>query len=936
MKAKSLRTLVLLVFMQASLLFAQNKTGTVAGIVKSVTDLTNNQALEKIYIHIDKPYYAVGDTLWFKAYLFNAAYLNASAKSGIAYIEIANEQNQVVKRLMVSMYAGLGWGNITLNEKEFPQGNYYLKAYTNWMRNFDSHYIFEKSFYISSPGEKDMLINAKMSVEMALGKQKARVKLELNSVAQKPVRLTDFQLKVMQGSKVLYKDKVSSAVDGAVDFNFIIPEKADPNKLVVTLQGLKKDEENPVYNVPVVFNRPGNIDLQFMPEGGALVADLESRVAFKALAEDGNGAFVSGSVFNSKQQEVLAFTSAHLGIGLFHLRPAAGETYVARLKLPDGSFSKPYPLPAVKSSGIILNVINRFGADSLDVDIAATADLQPGNAGFYLIGQSRGVACYGALIAIDSKKTRVKVSKAIFPTGIARLTLLNADKQPLNERIVYIDHGDHLHIDMTGMKNIYATRDSIGLDFTVTDHSGKPVRASFSVAVTDDGQVKNDSLKNNTLKSAILLTSDLKGYIEDPGYYFPAVLTEAIWQRLDNLLLTQGWVNYDWKAVFSPAAVLPFAAEANFSVKGNVTNVFNKPLAKTEVILLSKKPSILKDTVTDKNGEFNFTNIFPADTAVYLIEAKNKKGKNYNVGVDVEEFKPPVFNNPMTTLMPWYVNIDSSRIKTINNYYLYKKEQDNQPGVNRLKEVKIIGQKVIKDSKNLNGNGGSDFALDQEDLQKADKTSLGDLLKKYYPGFGLFTKLANAKYPPAPPGFIYGYTINFAFFHLIIDGINIDFGYQGPLYTYDHYKYVEQYLDYYKAEDIKGIEVMKSSKYTAKYKRNFLGNYDPIIEHAFVEVTTHGGAGPFLKKTPGLYMYRPMAFAPQKQFYSPKYIAKPDKLFLDTRSTIYWTANIITDKDGKARFSFYTADKPGTYTLLMDGCDMNGDLESIQRKMIVK
>ena len=929
MKPKNRFILTTLFFLCLNSVFGQSEPRVVTDIIKSVTTFTESRASEKIYLQTDKPYYAAGDTLWFKAYLFNAAYLNEPTKSGIAYIEIANDQNRVVKRLMVSMLVGLGWGNITLNEKEFPQGNYYLRAYTNWMRNFDAHYIFEKPFYISSSAEKDMFINAKMDVTSEAGKEKAHIKLDLSSIDQKPVRLTDFQLKILYGNKVLHKDNMSSSIDGSMDFNFDVPEKTDPNKLAITLQHLKKAEENPVYNIPIIFNRPENIDLQFMPEGGSLVAGLDTHIAFKALAGDGNGASVSGSVFNSKQQEVLLFKSAHLGMGSFSFRPQAGESYIAKIKLPDGSYSKPYPLPPVQSSGIVLNVVNKWGADSLYITIAATSDLLAANADYYLIGQSRGVACYGALIPMDYKITKIKVSKSIFPTGVAHLTLLNADKQPLNERIVYIDQGDQLHINTHSIKKSYTTRDSVGLDFLVTDQDGKPVRASFSVAVTDYSQVKIDSLKNGTLKSNILLTSDLKGNIEGPGYYFPPVLTAEIWQHLDNLLLTQGWVNYDWQVAFQPDRQLPFSAETDFSVKGKVTNVFNKPVVKSEVIMLSKKPSFLRDTITDKDGRFNFTDIFPSDTAFYLIDAKNKRGKDFNVGVEVEEFQAPVFNNPPETLIPWYVNIDSTRIKTISNYYLYKREQDSLTGTHRLKEVKIIGQKIIKDSKNLNGDGGSDFALNEEELEKAGKTTLGDLIKKYYPGFNLFVDARS--HPPR-----YMYKINFNLFHLIIDGINIDFGSPYELYTYDHYIYVKQYLDYYTAEDIKGIEVMSTAKYSTSYTRRFEGMLAIPFDQIFVEVTTRGGSGPFLKKTPGLYVYRPLAFAPKKQFYSPRYVTKNDHLFVDARSTIYWTANVITDKGGKAGISFYTADKPGTYTLLIDGCDMNGNVESIRKKITVK
>ncbi|MEO6852144.1 MAG: hypothetical protein ABI203_05505, partial [Mucilaginibacter sp.] len=477
MKIKLFAMFVLLLFLHIQLSYAQK---AVTAITNPITKFTENLGTEKIYLHTDKPYYAVADTLWFKAYLFNAAYLTATEKSGIAYVEIANEQNQVVKRFMVAMYIGLGWGNIVLNEKEFPQGNYYLRAYTNYMRNFDQHYVFEKQFSIISPGEKDMLINAKINLKNIAGKRKASINLALTKIDQQPVRFADFQLNIVQGNKVWFKDKASTLIDGAIAFNFEVPEKTEFNKLSITLKDLKKPEDNPVYNIPLIFNRPENIDLQFMPEGGYMVTGLDNHIVFKALSEDGKSTFVSGSVYNSKQQEVLSFQSAHSGVGAFNLKPQPGETYTAKIKLPDGTYSKPYMLPTIKPSGFALKVMNAMDADSLEVNIAATQDLQATNAVYYLVGQSRSIACYGALLKLNKQQNIIKVSKALFPTGVARLTLLDAGQQPLNERIVYIDHDDHLHIQMLADKKYYAKRDSVGMAMIVTDKDGKPVQGSFS------------------------------------------------------------------------------------------------------------------------------------------------------------------------------------------------------------------------------------------------------------------------------------------------------------------------------------------------------------------------------------------------------------------------------------------------------------------------
>jgi len=545
-----LPVLLLTLVLQGQVTCAQNNTGSaLKHILNSLTLRADSQAIEKIYLHTDKIAYAAGDTIWFKAYLFNAAYFTAPKKSGIAYIEIANEKNVVVKRMMVPLYFGLGWGNISLNEKEFSQGGYYLRAYTNWMRNFDEHYIFKKQLYISSPGRQDVLITSNFSITKELEKQKAHITLRLNKVDQQLVLLNDFQLKVTEADKVWYKDKVQTNLSGLMDFNFDVPEKADRNKLNITLQTLSKNQEGPAYIVPLIFNRPENIDLQFMPEGGYMLPGINAHIAFKALNEDGKGTNVSGAIYDSKQQQVASFQSAHLGIGSFNLQPQAGESYTAKIKLADGTYSKAYPLPVVKASGFALKVANKLESDSLEVTITPAAGDQAGNAVYYLVGQSRNVACYGATLLMKGRAETVKVSKTVFPTGVARFTLLNAAQQPLNERIVYIDHGDGLHINITNDKKYYSKRDSVALDLMVTDKAGNPMQGSFSIAVTDDAQVKSDSLKINSLKSDLLLTSDIKGNIEDPGYYFPPVITARQWQDLDNLLLAQGWVNYDWPSV---------------------------------------------------------------------------------------------------------------------------------------------------------------------------------------------------------------------------------------------------------------------------------------------------------------------------------------------------------------------------------------------------
>src|SRR5271170_7530570 len=63
-------------------------------ITTAADTFRNKHPIEKLYLQFDKPYYAVGDTIWFKAYLFNATYPEPPEKSALFYVELANDSNK--------------------------------------------------------------------------------------------------------------------------------------------------------------------------------------------------------------------------------------------------------------------------------------------------------------------------------------------------------------------------------------------------------------------------------------------------------------------------------------------------------------------------------------------------------------------------------------------------------------------------------------------------------------------------------------------------------------------------------------------------------------------------------------------------------------------------------------------------------------------------
>lgn len=907
---------------------------SINNIIAKIDTFNNRMPAEKLYMQFDKPYYAVGDTIWFKAYLLNSN-LNYSRLSSRLYVEVLNDSSKVLRRMAFPMGIGITWGNISLDG--IREGSVSIRAYTNWMRNFGQDYFFNKAFYVSNPKKQTWLINAGSTLADA---NNIKMAMKFTSLDNQSTGLRPMNLRVMDGKKTLFKGSAQTTADGMLDVNFPLPDKTPVKNLVLIAQD--KDNKKQAA-IPVVTRRAKDVDVQFMPEGGYIVAGLPTHIGFKAVGDDGHGVKISGKIVNAAGEDIVSFASAYKGMGTLDLAPQAGDVYTAKIDLPGGQ-TKDVPLPAIKPSGTEVRVRNIATRDSMDVSVFLSADLVKPGSTYYLVGQSRGVVCFGAAIPTTKAFATMHVAKALFPTGIVHFTLLNAQSLPLNERLTFIDHHDNLKISIAPGKQNFAPHDSIPLKITVNDPSGKPVIGSFSVAVTDDSQVKTDSLNADNIMTRFLLSADLKGFVEDPAYYFSG--DKTAWQALDALLLTQGWIGYDWNAINAQPKPT-FKPEYEYTVNGYVGNLLNKPIANADVTLLATgRYSYVKDTLTNAQGRFVFKHFPPIDSATFVLQAMNKRHKVINAGITVDEnIAPEVIKANIPYAAPWYVNSDAAMLNYVKTNPTYHNDLDKAiygPQGRLLNMVTIRNQAIIKGSANLNDGGEADQVIDEQAIEDANKISLSELLEQKVKGF-------RVGYPPKKHDLTY--FLKDKKVRFIFDGIDLDKFYtpiepsEGVTMTNDHYTYIKGYLDYFTAEDIKGIEVMYSSNNVARYTNRNLTTDELLAENAagargsataFIEITTRSGNGPFTRKANGIYVYKPLKSTLPKEFYRPRYTAaNPTSKYGDLRSTIHWEPAVVTNKSGETRVSFFAADKPATYTITMEGGDLNGKVGYQTQKITV-
>ena len=135
---------ILLIFSTDSL-FAQE--------VDSVINIYGDQfQQEKIHIHFDKSVYNKGETIWFKAYLMAGA--EASNLSKTFYADWYDAKGQLIGHTLFPVSGSSAKGQFPLPEN-YLFTSLHLRAYTKWMLNFDSSFLFEKDIIVNQPPEKN-------------------------------------------------------------------------------------------------------------------------------------------------------------------------------------------------------------------------------------------------------------------------------------------------------------------------------------------------------------------------------------------------------------------------------------------------------------------------------------------------------------------------------------------------------------------------------------------------------------------------------------------------------------------------------------------------------------------------------------------------------------------------------------------------------------
>ena len=343
------------------------------------------------------------------------------------------------------------------------------------------------------------------------------------------------------------------------------------------------------------------LSLRFFPEGGQLVEGITSQVAFKAESKNEGNIQLSGTLYTKEGQEITSFETLHDGMGAFEYTPSALPA-IAKVNFQGKQYE--FTLPKALPSGYILKVGNNAGA--ISVTVSCNAATPQDTLAVFISHQGRPHA-YQLIHCQANKPQQFTVLSRKLPAGVLQISLLNRAGNTLCDRFIFASPRAPLQISPKGLKEIYAPYAPIRCELQLNNAIGEPIPGKLSVSIRD--AVRSDYMEyDNNIFTDLLLTSDLKGYIHQPGYYF----TESSLRKqkeLDILLMVHGWRKYDMTQQIGISPFTPLQLpESQLVLYGQVkSTILKNKLKDIALSVMVKRDAeiITGQTVTDENGHFS-------------------------------------------------------------------------------------------------------------------------------------------------------------------------------------------------------------------------------------------------------------------------------------------------------------------------------------------
>ncbi|NPD93265.1 hypothetical protein, partial [Xylanibacter muris] len=684
------------------------------------------------------------------------------------------------------------------------------------------------------------------------------------------------------------------------------------------------------------------INVKFYPEGGHLVKGLRNCVAFKVISQTGETIDTKGRLETS--EGTTDISTIREGCGTFNYIPT--DTSAALIIKDNKEKEQRFPLPAAETEGCIITV-NTLNDDSIRITFQHTKGYDK-DLGLVLLNKGK-VKAFN-VIEIKNGNTTMTFAKRKMNSGVNQIALIDADGNIVAERMVFV-YPQENDIDTIDVKPLTENLSPCG---KIELETKAQPNITFSMSVRDMDTDGNGYTHNAA--TWLLLSSDLKGYINNAEYYLESD-DEEHRKAADLLMMVQGWRRYDIKMMIGQKSfVKNHPIEDELFIMGKLhqrkkKNTVDK--VRLNATLYNREgASFSGETITDKNGYYTFK--MPECTgefALLLNTKKNDKAVKYKIGID-RNFSPQA-----RKLSPYETMQYESNSKTLDLKVKFDLEEyipidkDNH----LLKEVKVKGKKrQSAGSRWLNEQRGAYKAAIKYDCTKAadeyfdkgeetpgliewlseknpffngsknttsnrtdDKEDTGLIVQEENTGEQSISGNNDASEQIFKGGISYKnrpivWILNNIFYK--ITGLSPS-GWRNVmtgLWAHDQGFYeMPTWL-----EDFKSIYISEDDNIWKNYVvSGALATYHPVTIFVYV---------PFTRKVKhkGLRQTFFSGYTKPETFEMPDYSQIPP--MPDHRRTLYWNPNVKTDSKGKAKISFYNNSTCTSIAVSAEGITENG------------
>ena len=652
------------------------------------------------------------------------------------------------------------------------------------------------------------------------------------------------------------------------------------------------------------------ISVQFYPEGGDMIVGKKCRVAMLAVDDNGNPYEGEGFVMNKKGDVLASVQTDTLGRGLFELVPDTGKlTFQMRnLKKSERRNVQYFTLPEVKKEGCVLSV------DAVSEQMLATLQCTKGVCGnmlgYVLMHNGNIIRCDTMMAA---PLIEIELDRKAMPEGVNQLTVFDSWGRIMAERLFFMcpkpDKGDSIRVVAKTQKLKPCGKVEMELQ-TIPN-------ANLSFSAIDAHTMTNG--KQGNMKTWMLLSSEVRGYINNVDYYFEA--DDAKHRRdADLLMLTQGWRRYDWRLMserYTFRKAQPI--EDQFYLYGQLKEYRkHNPVSNVHLYVSlynQQGQSLLGNGTTDAEGNYAFKmpfmdgewkmNIYTTRDIKKKDKVKEKR-KTYYVGIDRQFSPTPRYLTPLETtiLHPLKPN---AFVK--NPFQEYKEEDEFIPITQKdhvLQNVTVKAKRryfTNDDWRWKNEAYGKQYASLYYNVDR----ELDDILDKGEP-VPTIGEFINQKLGTELDK--YGY-----------EARNLGSG-RDLVFIYDNDESREQNEDW----GINFLDIVKSIYVVFNEMMSpTLGRWDYIDNPRhliYIYIYTHRIFSAESNK--GLRRTYFQGFNKASTFKTEDYNVIPP--MADFRRTIWWQPDITTDEQGKAKVEFFNNSTCEEMYISVEGMTLDGKI----------